>query len=70
MEYLIYKMKVSLPPGKSMFDLNAEIILDLLKKEVQKVEEEDPLSAEISQKLSDFKSNLINCIYVIIIVDQ
>ena len=60
MEYLIYKMKVTLPAGKSMFDLNAEIILDLLKKEVQKVEEEDPLSAEISQKLSDFKSNLIN----------
>ena len=32
MEYLIYKMKVSVPSGRSMFDLNAGIILDLLKK--------------------------------------
>ena len=58
-EYLIYKMKTSVPAGKSMFDLNCGIIIELLKKEIQRPEEdEDPLSAEISNKLSIFKSNL------------
>ena len=71
-EYLIYKMKVSVPDGRSMYDLNYEIILDLLKREVsENVENEknedvknseeienDILSTEMSKTLSDFINNL------------
>ena len=71
MEYLIYKMKSMVPEGRSIFDLNYKIILELLSRDIhESIEEEknneeedekesDDLSKQISNKLSDFKNNMI-----------
>ena len=71
LEYLIYKMKSMVPEGRSIFDLNYKIILELLSRDIhESIEEEknneeedekesDDLSKQISNKLSDFKNNMI-----------
>ena len=70
MEFLIYKMKSTVPENHSIFDLNYKIILELLNRDThKKIEEEknneedeketDDLSKQISNKLSDFKNNMI-----------
>ena len=71
MEFLIYKMKSTVPENHSIFDLNYKIILELLNRDIhEKIEEEknneqedeketDDLSKQISNKLSDFKNNMI-----------
>ena len=48
MEYLIYKMKKNVPENSSIFDLNVEIIENLLKKN------------EIGDALANIKTTLIN----------
>ena len=74
MELLIYKMKSAVPENHSIFDLNYSIMLDLLNKDLDmdNINEEDEknydsaenenddLSKKISDKLSEFKNNMIN----------
>ena len=73
MELLIYKMKSAVPENHSIFDLNYSIMLDLLNKDldIDNINEEDEknydsaenenddLSKKISDKLSEFKNNMI-----------
>ena len=66
MEYLIYKMKSSVPENYSILDLNYKIIFELLNREIEGVLEEEEeereteeLSKQISDKLSEFKNNMI-----------
>ena len=73
MELLIYKMKSAVPENHSIFDLNYSIMLDLLNKDldIDNIKEEDEknydsaenenddLSKKISDKLSEFKNNMI-----------
>ena len=71
-EFLLYKMKSSVPENHSIFDLNYKIIIDLLNKEqLENIEEDeknkesedekenDDLSKKISDKLSEFKNNML-----------
>ena len=57
MEYLIYKMKISVPDGRSMFDLNYEIILDLLKKVVSEHVEKKEDEKKEDVKNEDLKND-------------
>lgn len=50
MEYLIYEMKKNVGEGHSIFDLNYEIIINLLNNDLD----------AISEKLRNFRINLIN----------
>jgi hypothetical protein len=72
-EFLLYKMKSSVPKNHSINDLNCKIILELLNRETNDIHEEDKknkenedeeendeLSKKISDKLSDFKNNISN----------
>ena len=71
MEFLIYKMKSTVPENHSIFDLNYKIILEILDRDIsenieeEKINEEedekeiDDISKQISNKLSDFKNNMI-----------
>ena len=66
MEFLLFKMKSSVPPNYSIFDLNYEFILDCLKRKVPEnfnenannENDDDNLSRQISSKLSQFKFNM------------
>lgn len=69
MEFLLYKMKVTVPENNSILDLNYNIILELLDKEIPKDFDEklydieynndnDDLSMMISNKLNEFIDNL------------
>ena len=72
-EFLLYKMKSSVPKNHSIKDLNCKIIFELLNRETNDIHEEDKknkenedeeendeLSKKISDKLSDFKNNISN----------
>ena len=61
MEFLIYKMKSSVPENHSIFDLNYKIIPELLNREINNdIEEEDNEAEELSKKISDTLSNFKN----------
>lgn len=68
MEFLLFKMKSSVPPNYSIFDLNYEFILDCLNRKVPENfdenvtndNEDDNLSRQISSKLSQFKFNMVD----------
>ena len=72
-EFLLYKMKSSVPKNHSINDLNCKIIFELLNRETNEIHEEDKkskenedeeendeLSKKISDKLSDFKNTISN----------
>ena len=71
-EFLLYKMKSSVPKNHSINDLNCKIIFELLNREIsvenEKIKEnenedeeyDNDLSRKISDKLSDFKNNISN----------
>jgi hypothetical protein len=66
MEFLLFKMKSSVPPNNSIFDLNYQFILDSLNRRVPEdfnenvnnENDDDNLSRQISSKLSQFKFNM------------
>ena len=74
MEFLLYKMKSSVPENHSIFDLNSKIIIDLLNKDLndlkEKLEENekgknnesenDNDNDDLSRKISDHLSNFKN----------
>ena len=60
MEFLIYKMKSSVPENHSIFDLNYKIIPELLNREINNDIEEDNEAEELSKKISDTLSNFKN----------
>ena len=73
MEFLIYKMKSSVPDNNSIFHLNYKFILEILNRENpnnldenernnedEDEKDNDDLSRQISEKLSEFKNNMIN----------
>lgn len=62
MEFLLFKMKSSVPPNYSIFDLNYQFILDSLNRKVpenfRNENDDNNLSREISSKLTQFKINM------------
>lgn len=70
MEFLLFKMKSSVPQNCSIFDLNYQFILDCLNRKVpedfnenannENENNDDNLSKQISSKLSQFKFNMVD----------
>ena len=62
MEFLLFKMKENTDESCSMFDLNYNIILELLEKKLPEDFEDndsDDINNLISDKLTEFKNNMI-----------
>ena len=61
MEFLLYKMKKNTPQNSSIFDLSGDYILKLLEKELsENIINNEDLGVIISNKLSDFKNNMLD----------
>ena len=61
MEYLLYKMKKDTPENNSIFDLNYDFVLNLLNRKIpDEIKKNEDIGQELSDKLSDFKNNMLN----------
>ena len=61
MEYLLYKMKKDTPENNSIFDLNYDFVLNLLNRKIpDEIKKNEDIGQKLSDKLSDFKNNMLN----------
>ena len=61
MEYLLYKMKKDTPENNSIFDLNYDFVLNLLNRKIpEEIKKNEDIGQKLSDKLSDFKNNMLN----------
>ena len=58
-EFLLFKMKENTDENCSIFDFNYKIVLDLLEKKIPDDFEDNDMGNIISEKLSEFKNNMI-----------
>ena len=61
MEYLLFKMKKDTPENNSIFDLNYDFVINLLKRKIpDEIKKNEDIGQKLSDKLSDFKNNMLN----------
>ena len=61
MEFLLYKMKKDTPENNSIFDLNYDFVINLLNRKIpDEIKKNEEIGQKLSDKLSDFKNNMLN----------